>query len=131
MFTSIIWKQPTDIQGIHLRLLGTRAHSSLEIGERYDEPPRRIFQNIQFSHPRVPQAYTLRVAVKTISDTIGECRTIPSRIVFGILHRFAITSTDLIKLKRMDSIYSAQADLNSIIAEENIFEVSTNIFCLL
>lgn len=78
IFMSARLKPPTDMHGIQLRRSEIRTHSSLGVGERYQEPLRRLHWKILFNHPKVPTAYTLRGAVKAVNETIGERELVPS-----------------------------------------------------
>ena len=108
----------SDINGITLRLSGVKYHNSLGIGEKLHGPLRCIFRKIKHDFPNIKNRFILRVAVKAMNDTINENGLVPSRLVFGIIPRLAIINTDLPTQKdRMNAIKSAQAEMNSIIAE--------------
>lgn len=95
IFMSDRWNKLTNMNGVQLRLPGTDAHSSLGIGEHYHEPLRWVHCKTQFNHPTISLQYILRLAVKDMNDTIGDNGLVPSRIVFGILSRLPILSTDI------------------------------------
>lgn len=125
-FTSDRWRQLADTNGVKLRLSGIEAHSSLGIGERYHEPLRRIYRKIRYTHPTVSPLYLLKVAVKAMNDTMGENGLVPSRLVFGMIPRFPIINTDLPTQKeRMEALKTAQAEMNSIVAERRVVEALT------
>lgn len=64
-----------------------------------------------------------------MNGTLGEMDLVPSRIVFGILPRFPMLSTDLPNQKsRMEAIESAQAEISLIVAERRVFETLTENF---
>ena len=126
IFTSERWKQRTDMAGIQLRLSGVKAHNSLGIGERLHEPLRRIYRKIKHNHPHIPPPFILRVAVKAMSDTMGETGLVPSRLVFGIVPRFPILNSNLPNQKeRLEIIKIAQAEMNSIVAERRVLAALT------
>ena len=61
-----------------------------------------------------------------MNDTMGENGLVPSRIVFGIIPRFPILNTELPTQKqRMEIIKSAQAEMNSIVAERRVLAALT------
>lgn len=126
VFTSIRWKQLTDLNGIELRIFGVQAHSSLEIGERLHEPLRRIYQKIRQDYPNVVPGLVLKVAVKAMNDTIGENGLVPTRLVFGVIPRVPIISTELpTQIERMEILPAAQAEMISIVAERKIMTALT------
>ena len=121
VFTSNRWKNVTDLAGIQLRLSGVKAHSSFRIGERLHHPLRRIFEKIRMDYSHTPRNTLLKIAVKVMNDTIGENGLVPSRLVFGIIPRFPIISTDLPSQKeRMEILVRAQMEMNAIVAERRI-----------
>ncbi len=126
VFTSERWKHKMDMAGIQLRLSGVKAHNSLGIGERLHEPLRRIYKKIKTDHPTADPKYILNIAVKAMNDTIGENGLVPSRLVFGIIPRFPILNSDLPEQKeRLEMIKTAQAEMNSIVAERRVLAAVT------
>ena len=120
-FTSDRWRELASNVGIQLRLSGVTAHNSLGIGERLHDPLRRIFRKLRHDNPLTSKQTLLKLSVKAMNDKIGENGLVPSRLVFGIVPRFPIISTDLPTQKeRMDILRSAQMEINAIIAERRI-----------
>jgi len=120
-FTSDRWREIIESKGIKIRLSGVRAHNSLGIGEKLHDPLRRIFRKIQHDFPEANPRMILSVAVKAMNDTINEKGLVPSRLVFGILPRFPILNSNLPNQKeRLEIIKTAQAEMNSIVAERKI-----------
>lgn len=62
----------TEMNGLQLRTLGVKVHSSLGIGERLPELLRRIYRKIRNDHPTIMLQYSSRVVVKVMKKTIGE-----------------------------------------------------------
>jgi hypothetical protein len=63
----------------------------------------------------------LSCATKVLNDTMGENGLVPTLLVFGIIPRFPILSTDLPEQKeRMRVITAAQAEYNTIVAERRL-----------
>lgn len=61
-----------------------------------------------------------------MNDTMGETFLVHSRLVFGVLFRFSILSTNpLYQKKLMEAIKTAQAEMNSIVAERKVYESLT------
>lgn len=90
IFTSVKWKQLTDLQGIQLKRSGKGAHSSSKVGERNHKPLGRIYRKIQFSNPEVAPAYILQVAAKQMSDTIGKTDWFSLDLFLEFFPRFPI-----------------------------------------
>jgi hypothetical protein len=73
------------------------------------------------THPDIQPAIGLRLAVKAMNDTIGEDGLVPSLLVFGISPRHQVLSTNLpTQQERMKVLATANAEMNSIIAERRI-----------
>lgn len=89
------WKQLIHISAIEFRLSGAHAHTYLEIGERLHRPLRQIFRKTRHDYPDVSQRLILKPSVKETDDTINENGLAPSRLIFGMIYRFAIRSTDI------------------------------------
>lgn len=68
----------------------------------------------------------LKISFNAINDTSDERGLVPSRLVFGILSRFFILNTGLPnQIDRMNAIKTAQAEMNSIVAEQRVLTVLT------
>jgi hypothetical protein len=63
--------------GNHLRHTGTESHNSLDTGERFHGPPRRICSKLKMDHPDVPDDVRL-VAVHAMNITAGQVLYRPS-----------------------------------------------------
>jgi transposase InsO family protein len=105
IFSSPRWRQLSEMVGISLRISGIEAHNSLGIGERLHEPLRRIYEKVQMDYPHISPRIILKITVKVMNDTIGESGLVPSLLVFGVVPRFPMLSTDLPNQKeRMTAI---------------------------
>jgi transposase InsO family protein len=121
IFSSPRWRQLSEMVGISLRISGIEAHNSLGIGERLHEPLRRIYEKVQMDYPHISPRIILKITVKVMNDTIGENGLVPSLLVFGVVPRFPMLSTDLPNQKeRMAAISLAKMEMNSIIAERRV-----------
>jgi transposase InsO family protein len=87
-FTAERWKELAGENGIVMQLSGVQAHNALGIGERYHAPLRRIVNKIDCSTPGMAKETVLKLAVKTMNDTMGPSGLVPSYLVFGSLPRF-------------------------------------------
>lgn len=127
IFTSQRWKEY--LIGVTLELSGVKAHSSLGIGERLHEPLKRCYRKIKVAHQFTHLNYIPHVAIKAINCKMGEERLIPARLVFSVIPRFPILSTNLSKHKElMKDINAAKSGINSIIAKKKVkTAVSSNI----
>jgi hypothetical protein len=111
VFKSPRWSQSTDIAGIQVQVSGVESHNSLGLGEKLHDPLRRIFKKVKFDFPAAPPKMILSCATKVLNDTMGEKGLLPSLLVFGIIPRFHILSTDLPEQKdRMRILTAAQAE---------------------
>jgi len=121
IFTSPRWKNYTDTSGIQLRISGIEAHNSLGVGERLHAPLRRIYKKVSTEYPQVAPDIRLKLATKAMNDTMGEDGLVPSLLVFGIIPRFPIISTNLpTQQERMDALATAQKEMNAIVSERRI-----------
>lgn len=93
VFTSDRWKKLTNLNGIEARLSSVGANRSLGIGERLYEPLRRFHWKMRNDYPYVSGCIALELASKTMNGTIGENGPVPTCIIFGIIARFPIIST--------------------------------------
>ena len=72
-------------------------------------------------YPQANNENLLSKAVKSMNDTSGEKRLVPSFIAFGITLCFPIISTDLpAQEERLKLLISAQMEMNAIVAERRI-----------
>lgn len=116
----------TNINGIGLRLSGVQAHSSLGIGERLIEPPRRIYNKIRNYHASADQQLVLKIAVKAINDMTGKNGLVPTRLVLGVTPRCPIISTELPRKKeRMELLAATKAKMNAVIVKRRIMTAIT------
>jgi hypothetical protein len=75
------------------------------------------------SQQRLP-TWVLKCATKALNDTMGENGLVPSLLVFGIVPRFPILSSNLPEQQeRMRVLAAAQAEYNSIVAERRKEEI--------
>lgn len=95
VFTSARWNKLTDETGISLQMSGVENHHSLGKGERYHAPLRRIYLKIRSEAPTIPHEFAIRLAVKSMNDTMGPEGLVPSLLVFGITPRFPSTNSQL------------------------------------
>jgi hypothetical protein len=73
--------------GVELAISGIESHNSLGVGERYHGPLRQIYDPIMDNSERADPVLALKVAVKTMNDTLGPEELVPSLLVFGSLPR--------------------------------------------
>jgi hypothetical protein len=72
-------------------------------------------------YPHIPPRTDLKLAMKSMNDTIGENGLVPSILVFGVAPKYSTLSTKLPNQKeRMEVTSAAQQEMNSIIAERRI-----------
>lgn len=98
------------------KISGVEAHNSLGIGEGLHEPLRRIYRKISVDFPYVQHKRVLKMAVKSINDSIGENGLEQSRIVFGmIITILLIIFTELQNKNERNEIFSnAQMEMNAM-----------------
>ena len=126
IFTSPKWKELTNENGIQLRISGIEAHNSLGIGERLHDPLRRIYRKIRKNATGTNQQTALRLTLKAMNDTMGENGLVPSLLVFGIIPRFPVISSQLpAQSERMEVLTMAQREMNTIIAQRRIITALT------
>ena len=108
-FTSDRWREITSQAGIQIRISGVKSHSSLGIGERLHGTLRRIYKKVRADFPDASPFILLKIAVKAMNDTIGENGLVPSLLVFGIVSRSPIISTEIpSQRERMKILSTAQ-----------------------
>ena len=95
VFTSPRWREMAESVGIELRISGVEAHNSLGIEERLHAPLRRIFRKIVFDFPQIDRNIGLKLSIKAMNDTNRDNGLVPSLVVFGIIPRFPIISSDI------------------------------------
>lgn len=95
VFTSKYWDDITTLHGVELQLSGTQSQNSLEIGERYHAPLRRIFRVIRSQCPKLDPEIALRLAVKASNDTLGPDGRVPSRLVYGVDPALAVVNAKI------------------------------------
>lgn len=52
-------------------------------------------RNVSHTHSNLTETYSLKVAVKSMTDTVRENGLVPSRLGYVIIPRFPIMNTDL------------------------------------
>lgn len=126
VFTSNSRKQQTDLDKIQVCISGVETHSSFGVDERYQNPSGRFYRKMQNAYSSVPREYLLKLAVKEINDTMGKNGLVPSRLVFWIVSRFPILSTDLPSQKEgLKTSKFAEAKMNSIVVEQRVPDALT------
>lgn len=86
-------------------------------------PLRIIFNKIRFDSPGVNFGLALRLAIKTMKDTMEPEGLVPSYLVFEILPRHRCLNTKLpLQAKRMKLLQNARAEMASIVSEMHISE---------
>jgi hypothetical protein len=79
---------------------------------------------VSYDFPTAPPDMVLKCATKALNDTTGENGLVPSLLVFGIVPRFPILSSNLPEQQeRMRVLAAAQAEYNTIVAERRIAEI--------
>lgn len=99
----------------------TEAHSSLGLGERYQEPLRITFRKMTISHPNETDEYLLAFAVKAMNDTLIPKGYVPSALVFVEYPRVFLksevpTERDTVQ-SRAKMLHTAWAEVAKIMAE--------------
>lgn len=121
IFTSPRWIDLAADCGIHMQISGVESHNSTGLGEKMHDPLKRIYRKIQISNPDMRKDVLLKLAVKATNDTIGLNGLVPSLLVFGIIPRFPIISSELPQQEaRMKVLAEARAEYEAIIAEMRI-----------
>lgn len=111
----------TDMTGIELSLSGVESHNSLGAGEGNNDPLRRIYNKIRFSHLSIDEGLSLKLATKAMNDTMNPEGFIPSLLVFGVLPRFPPMSTELPnQVDRMRALEVARAEIEQFTSEIRI-----------
>lgn len=75
---SVVVVQSSNIEG----------HNEIGVGERYHAPLRRVYSASHLYDPSLAPELALRLDVKSINDTMGPKRLVPSLRVYGRLPRF-------------------------------------------
>lgn len=120
-FTSVRWTKLCDKIGIEVVESGIEHHNALGSGERYHDPLRRIYKKIKLETPSMKSHISLRIAVKSIKDTLGPEGLVPSLLVFGCLPRFPSTTSNLPEQKqRIHTLYETKKEMASITSELRI-----------
>lgn len=89
-FTSVRFTRGCDAVGTVILHSGVESHSSLESGERYHRPVRRIFIKIRHDAPDIEAEAALRLPIKAMNDI---CTLVPSLLVFGFPLRLPCTDS--------------------------------------
>ncbi|MEM1283154.1 MAG: reverse transcriptase domain-containing protein [Chlamydiota bacterium] len=120
-FTSVRWKRLCGEVGTETQLSGVESHNSIGSGERYHKPLRRIFNKINMDSPGLDREMALRIALKSINDTMGPEGLVPSLLVFGSLPRFpCVNSTLPNQRERMRALEVARAEMSTVTSELRI-----------
>lgn len=122
-FTYIRWEARANAAGIILRTTGVESHNSLGLGERYHSPLRQIYLKIRTSEPTISPALALRLAVKTMNDTIGPNGLVHTLLVFGTLPRLPTgTSPFPDQDARHRALSTARREYETIVSHRRIRE---------
>ena len=114
--------------GVELRILGIEAHNSLGTGEKLHAPLRRTYRKKTFEFPQIDSNIALKLSIKAMNDTNGDKGLVPSLVVFGIILRSPIISSDIPAQKeRMLALSKAQMEINAVVAERRILAALTRI----
>jgi hypothetical protein len=117
VFKSPRWRQYPGMAGIQVLVSGVESHNSLGLGEKIHVPLRRTFKNVNFDFSTGRPKMILACATKVLNNT-GENCLVLSLLVFGIIPRLPILSTDLPEQnERMRVLAAAQAEYNTIVGE--------------
>lgn len=68
--TSDKWKGFTELIGVELRFSIIKSHGWLGIGDNLHSSLRRIFRKVRPEYPHKPIRFVLRIAVKSMKDTM-------------------------------------------------------------
>lgn len=117
VFMAQRWHAITSEKGIDLKISGVESHNSLDLGERYHKPLRRLYRKIRYETLKLDQHITLLLAIKAMNENVGPKGYVPTLFVFGSLSRFPATTSDLPDQKeRMHALEAARIDYASIVA---------------
>ena len=121
IFTSKEWHQLSHSAGIDVQLSGIESHNAIGVGERYHAPLRQIYSKIRTDVPSIDPSMALKLANKTMNDTMGPEGLVPSLLVFGLLPRFPPSSTPLLShAARMEAMEIARLEMADIVAKQKI-----------
>jgi hypothetical protein len=120
VFTSQRWFELASSVGVELGISGIESHNSLGIGERYHAPLRQIFRKIMHESPHADIELALKVAIKTLNDTLGPEGLVPSLLVFGLLPRPVGSITTPNNASRQDLAQTARSEYDAIVARLRI-----------
>jgi hypothetical protein len=111
------WKELAGENGIEMQLNRVQAHNALGIGESYHAPLRRIVNKIDCSTPGMATETALKLAFKTMNDTMGPSGLVSSYLVFGSLPRFPASATSHPDQEtRFAALQAARLEMESIVA---------------
>lgn len=111
----------SESSAIEIRCSGVRAHNSLGIGRRHHGPLRCCYNKINTDFEHVEENLLLKIAVKTMNDTIGESGFVSSQLVVFVTPRLPTLSKKLSKQKeRENNVSKAQMEMISIVAERKV-----------
>lgn len=76
-----------DMLHISTKLVPVEAAHSISIVKRYHNLIRRDFKNIITDDPGMGNSSALQMAVKSINDSVGPYRIVPTLLIFGAIPR--------------------------------------------
>ncbi len=128
-FTLVRWTNRAKAVGTDAQESGVEAYNSLESGEGYHAPLRRIFLKIREEHPKMDKNIILKVAVKAMNDTMGLEGLVPSYLVFRCIPRVLPTESALpTQQQRMDAMQSARREIAIILKNFEFEKLSYHAF---
>ena len=118
IFTSREWAQLSLSAGIDVQLSGVESHNAIGV---YHAPLRQIYSKIRTDVPDIDATLALKLANKTMNDTMGPEGLVPSLLVFGLLPRFPPSSTPLLPhAARMEAMEIARLEMADIVSKLKI-----------
>ena len=120
-FTAQRWSVRAAAAGIVLKPSGVESHNSLGLGERYHAPLRKIYERVRATVTSIDAETALRLAVKTMNDTMGPDGLVPTLLVYGSLPRLPTSEEDAADQKtRTRALEVARREYEGIVAQRRI-----------
>lgn len=117
VLTSKEWRQLSADAGIEVEFSGVESHNAIGVGELYQSPLRRIYLKIREDAPSLDPDISLKLAVKSMNDTLGPEGLVPSLLKFGVVSRFPLARRSFTAhVEGMEAINVIRIEMASISA---------------
>lgn len=104
-----------------MKTTGVESHNSLALGERYHAPLRRLFNKVRHAEPTLIPEMALRVAQKSLNDTMGPNGLVPTLLVYGMLPRLPVAESDFPDQQAcMRALPVSRREMETIVAQLRI-----------